>query len=83
MQNLNQSFSFVSLTQNHFPDPAESARQHAVKRENYYVPYCYSGNLQGTKTVCSGEATDGQTRSSSPLSLLQTAALTPTFGSRS
>uniref|UniRef100_A0A3Q4BCN2 Uncharacterized protein n=1 Tax=Mola mola TaxID=94237 RepID=A0A3Q4BCN2_MOLML len=47
--------SFVSLTLYHFPKPAESARQHAVKRENYYVPYCYSGNLQGTKTVCSGE----------------------------
>ncbi|XP_070710681.1 B-cell CLL/lymphoma 6 member B protein isoform X2 [Pempheris klunzingeri] len=31
------------------------AAQHAIKRESYYVPYCYSGNLQGTKTVCSGE----------------------------
>lgn len=29
--------------------------QHAAKCENYFVPYCYSGNLQGTKTVCSGE----------------------------
>ncbi|XP_070785768.1 B-cell CLL/lymphoma 6 member B protein isoform X4 [Enoplosus armatus] len=32
-----------------------TAAQHAIKRENYYVPYCYSGNLQGTKTVCSGD----------------------------
>lgn len=29
--------------------------QHAIKRENYFAPYCYSGNLQGTKTVCSGD----------------------------
>nr|XP_043878635.1 B-cell lymphoma 6 protein homolog isoform X1 [Solea senegalensis]XP_043878637.1 B-cell lymphoma 6 protein homolog isoform X1 [Solea senegalensis] len=30
--------------------------QHAIKRENYYVPYCYSGNIQGTKTAtCSGD----------------------------
>lgn len=36
------------------PDAAHH-NQHAIKRENYYVPYCYSGNLQGTKTVCSGE----------------------------
>ncbi|XP_044040817.1 B-cell CLL/lymphoma 6 member B protein isoform X2 [Siniperca chuatsi] len=31
------------------------AAQHAIKRENCYMPYCYSGNLQGTKTVCSGD----------------------------
>uniref|UniRef100_A0A8D3A7F8 BCL6B transcription repressor n=1 Tax=Scophthalmus maximus TaxID=52904 RepID=A0A8D3A7F8_SCOMX len=40
-------------------DPAdpEAAKhsQHAVKHENYYVPYCYSGNLQGTKSTCSGD----------------------------
>ncbi|KAK2899821.1 B-cell CLL/lymphoma 6 member B protein isoform X1 [Channa argus] len=29
--------------------------QHATKRENYFVPYCYSGKHQGTKTVCSGD----------------------------
>ncbi|KAM3857424.1 B-cell CLL/lymphoma 6 member B protein [Diretmus argenteus] len=29
--------------------------QHAIKHENYYVPYCYSGNLSGAKTVCSGD----------------------------
>ncbi|KAM9335703.1 B-cell CLL/lymphoma 6 member B protein isoform 1-T1 [Symphorus nematophorus] len=29
--------------------------QHAIKREGYFVPYCYSGNLQGTKTACSGD----------------------------
>ncbi|KAK9524760.1 hypothetical protein VZT92_017128 [Zoarces viviparus] len=33
----------------------QGAAQHAIKRENCYVPYCYSGNLQGTKTVCSGD----------------------------
>lgn len=40
----------------HPADP-EAARhsQHAIKRENFYVPYCYSGNLQVTKTACSGE----------------------------
>ncbi|XP_037337049.2 B-cell CLL/lymphoma 6 member B protein isoform X2 [Pungitius pungitius] len=32
----------------------EAARR-AIKRENRYVPYCYSGNIQGTKSVCSGE----------------------------
>lgn len=37
----------------HPTDP--EAAQHAVKRENYYVPYCYSGSLQGTKTVYSGD----------------------------
>lgn len=37
-----------------FPTDPEAA-QHAIKRGNYYVPYCYSGNLQGTKTVCSGD----------------------------
>ncbi|XP_040037352.2 B-cell CLL/lymphoma 6 member B protein isoform X2 [Gasterosteus aculeatus] len=31
------------------------AAQRAVKHENCYVPYCYSGNVQGTKSVCSGE----------------------------
>ncbi|CAJ1086216.1 B-cell CLL/lymphoma 6 member B protein [Xyrichtys novacula] len=40
----------------HPADP-EAARhsQHAIKRENYYIPYSYSGNLQTTKTVCSGD----------------------------
>lgn len=40
-----------------FPTDPEAAHhnQHAIKRESYYVPYCYSGNLQGTKTVCSGD----------------------------
>lgn len=39
------------------PTDPESAHhnQHTIKRESYYVPYCYSGNLQGTKTVCSGD----------------------------
>ncbi|XP_042368191.1 B-cell CLL/lymphoma 6 member B protein [Plectropomus leopardus] len=37
----------------HPTDP--EAAQHVIKRENYYVPFCYSGNLQGTKTVCSGD----------------------------
>ncbi|XP_026170709.1 B-cell CLL/lymphoma 6 member B protein isoform X1 [Mastacembelus armatus] len=39
------------------PVDSETARhnQNASKRENYYVPYCYSGNLQGTKTICSGD----------------------------
>lgn len=36
------------------PAGPEAAR-HAVKRENYCVPYCYPGNLQGAKTVCSGD----------------------------
>lgn len=40
---------------NLLPTDPEAA-QHAIKRENYYVPYCYSGNIQGTKTVSSGEA---------------------------
>ncbi|XP_045920816.1 B-cell CLL/lymphoma 6 member B protein [Micropterus dolomieu] len=29
--------------------------QHAIKHENYFVPYCYSGNIQGTKNVSSGD----------------------------
>lgn len=29
--------------------------QHIIKRENYFVPFCYSGNSGGTKTVCSGD----------------------------
>ncbi|KAM3590084.1 uncharacterized protein V6R79_003455 [Siganus canaliculatus] len=29
--------------------------QHEIKRENYFMPYCYSGNIQGPKTVCSGD----------------------------
>ncbi|XP_026209348.1 B-cell CLL/lymphoma 6 member B protein [Anabas testudineus] len=29
--------------------------QHPTKRENYFVPYSYSGNLQGTKTASSGD----------------------------
>lgn len=37
------------------PDAAHH-NQHGAKRESYYVPYCYSGNLQGNKTVCSGGA---------------------------
>ncbi|KAG7243426.1 hypothetical protein INR49_011883 [Caranx melampygus] len=39
------------------PTDPEAAQhnQHAIKRENYYVPYCYSGNIQGTKTTCSGD----------------------------
>uniref|UniRef100_A0A3B4YGM1 BCL6B transcription repressor n=1 Tax=Seriola lalandi dorsalis TaxID=1841481 RepID=A0A3B4YGM1_SERLL len=39
------------------PTDPEAAHhnQHAIKRENYYVPYCYPGNLQGTKTTCSGD----------------------------
>uniref|UniRef100_UPI0037E9BE9B B-cell CLL/lymphoma 6 member B protein isoform X2 n=1 Tax=Semicossyphus pulcher TaxID=241346 RepID=UPI0037E9BE9B len=39
------------------PTDPEAARHthHAIKRESYYVPFCYSGNLQTTKTVCSGD----------------------------
>ncbi|KAE8277519.1 B-cell CLL/lymphoma 6 member B protein Bcl6-associated zinc finger protein [Larimichthys crocea] len=44
----------VPSTHKEGTDP-ESAHQHAIKRENYYVPYCYSGNIQGTKTPCSGD----------------------------
>lgn len=46
-----------TIFQNLHPTDPEAARhnQHAIKHENYYVPYCYSGNLQGTKTVCSGD----------------------------
>lgn len=41
----------------HPSDPeAAHHNQQGIKRENYYVPYCYSGNLGGTKTACSGEA---------------------------
>ncbi|XP_030609674.1 B-cell lymphoma 6 protein homolog isoform X1 [Archocentrus centrarchus] len=29
--------------------------QHPVKRESYYMSYCYSGNLQGVKPACSGD----------------------------
>ncbi|XP_047429198.1 B-cell CLL/lymphoma 6 member B protein [Mugil cephalus] len=40
----------------HPSDPeAAHHNQHSVKRENCYVPYSYSGNLQGTKSVCSGD----------------------------
>ncbi|XP_074517953.1 B-cell lymphoma 6 protein homolog [Halichoeres trimaculatus] len=37
------------------PTDPEATRQHPIKRETFYVPYCYSGNLQVTKTACSGE----------------------------
>ncbi|XP_020484824.1 B-cell CLL/lymphoma 6 member B protein [Labrus bergylta] len=39
------------------PTDAEASRhtQHAIKSENYYAPFCYSGNLHATKTVCSGD----------------------------
>lgn len=33
---------------------ASHHNQRAIKHENYYVPFCYSGNL-GAKTVCSGD----------------------------
>lgn len=40
----------------HPADPeAAQHNQHAIKRESYYVPYCYSGNPQGAKSVCSGD----------------------------
>ncbi|XP_042258325.1 B-cell lymphoma 6 protein homolog isoform X2 [Thunnus maccoyii] len=40
----------------HPTDPeAALHNQQAIKRENYYVPYCYSGNIGGTKTTCSGD----------------------------
>ncbi|XP_028992460.1 B-cell lymphoma 6 protein homolog isoform X2 [Betta splendens] len=29
--------------------------QQAPKAQNYFVPFCYSGNLHGTKPVCSGD----------------------------
>ncbi|XP_071388128.1 B-cell CLL/lymphoma 6 member B protein [Centroberyx affinis] len=44
-----------------FPKPhptepeAAHPSQHTIKRENYYVPYCYSGNHGATKTVCAGD----------------------------
>ncbi|XP_041634702.1 B-cell CLL/lymphoma 6 member B protein [Cheilinus undulatus] len=37
------------------PTDPEAPNQHVIKRENYYVPFCYSGNLHVTKTVCSGD----------------------------
>ncbi|XP_061565533.1 B-cell lymphoma 6 protein homolog [Cololabis saira] len=39
------------------PSGPESAHtnQLSVKRENSYVPFCYSGNLQGAKSICSGD----------------------------
>lgn len=47
----------------HPTDPeAVYHNQQATKRENYFVPYCYSGTLQGTKTVCSGEATNNSNK---------------------
>lgn len=40
----------------HPTDPeAAHHNQTAIKRENYYVPYCYPGNVGGTKTTCSGD----------------------------
>ncbi|KAM8899367.1 B-cell CLL/lymphoma 6 member B protein isoform 2-T2 [Spinachia spinachia] len=33
--------------------PADPER--AIKRENCHAPYCYSGNMQGAKSACSGE----------------------------
>eukprot|EP00064_Thunnus_orientalis_P016024 superscaffoldBa00003088_g16087 len=40
----------------HPTDPeAALHNQQAIKRENYYVPYCYSGNIGATKTTCSGD----------------------------
>lgn len=52
------SVSPCNIFPNLHPTHPEAAHlnQHAIKRESYYVPYCCSGNLQGTKTVCSGEA---------------------------
>ncbi|XP_039677406.1 B-cell lymphoma 6 protein homolog [Perca fluviatilis] len=44
-----QTVSPCTIFPNLHPTDPEAA-QHAIKRENYYVPYCYSGNLQGTKT---------------------------------
>ncbi|XP_034412450.1 B-cell CLL/lymphoma 6 member B protein [Cyclopterus lumpus] len=46
--------SACSIHPNLHPTDPEAA-QHAIKHENCCVPYCYSGNLQGTKTVCSGD----------------------------
>lgn len=34
--------------------------QQAAKADSYFVPFSYSGNLQGTKPVCSGEARNKQ-----------------------
>lgn len=53
---VSPSTVFPNLLPTH-PEAAHHT-QHAIKHENYYVPYCYSGNLQGAKTVCSGEDTD-------------------------
>ncbi|KAF7231658.1 B-cell CLL/lymphoma 6 member B protein isoform X2 [Nothobranchius furzeri] len=41
------------------PTPSYSETAHRslppVKRENHHVPYCFSGTLRRTKSVCSGE----------------------------
>ncbi|KAM6908869.1 B-cell CLL/lymphoma 6 member B protein [Xenentodon cancila] len=34
---------------------AAHVNQLSVKRENSYVPFCYSGSLQGAKSICSGD----------------------------
>ncbi|XP_076017742.1 B-cell CLL/lymphoma 6 member B protein [Genypterus blacodes] len=36
-------------------DPETGLGQHVIKRESCYVPYCYAGNIGGTKTVCAGD----------------------------
>ncbi|KAM8881024.1 B-cell CLL/lymphoma 6 member B protein isoform 1-T1 [Synchiropus picturatus] len=33
----------------------ETAHTQPMKRERYYVPYCYSGNMPGAKTVVTGD----------------------------
>uniref|UniRef100_G3Q6R4 BCL6B transcription repressor n=1 Tax=Gasterosteus aculeatus aculeatus TaxID=481459 RepID=G3Q6R4_GASAC len=50
----NSSVSPCAVCPNLRPTDPEAA-QRAVKHENCYVAYCYSGNVQGTKSVCSGE----------------------------
>ncbi|XP_008319275.1 B-cell CLL/lymphoma 6 member B protein [Cynoglossus semilaevis] len=39
------------------PANAEAAinNKEVIKRENYYMSYCYSGNIQGTKTTASSD----------------------------
>lgn len=70
------SVSPCAVCPNLRPTDPEAA-QRAVKHENCYVPYCYSGNVQGTKSVCSGEALNVHLSRSLPL--FETNRLTPTF----
>ncbi|XP_068164516.1 B-cell CLL/lymphoma 6 member B protein isoform X2 [Antennarius striatus] len=43
------------LTSCHPHTEASHVAEHAIKREPFYLPYCHPGNLQGGKSVCSGD----------------------------